>query len=221
MQAKGGWIAAMVGAVTIGLLAGGCGTADEGGGGSASFGSVAELDGTVREDGAVDTSGQPIVGGAGGSVHRAFFSFDLSSLPAGATVRAATLSLYQGATVGNPFGPGPGSSQMGDVVVDLVDFGATEAGVEFSNATVRPNVGTLSTSHAVGWRQLSVTEAVQDAVTSGRRYVQFRLRFSRDDTYGSLDDYAWFVDAACLGCSSGNPVPRLDVEYTADQAGPG
>ncbi|HEY8371012.1 MAG TPA: DNRLRE domain-containing protein [Thermodesulfobacteriota bacterium] len=216
MQAKGGWIAVMAGAMTIALLAAGCGTADEGGVGSVSFGSVAALDGTVREDGAVDTSGQPIVGGAGGSLHRAFFSFDLSGLPAGATVRAATLSLYQGATVGNPFGPGPSSSQMGDVVVDLVDFGATPAGVEFETATVQPNVGTLSTSHAEGWRHLSVTEAVQDAVTSGRRYVQFRLRFSRDDTYDSTTDYTWFVDALCLGCSSGNPVPRLDVEYTAD-----
>ncbi|MDJ0975657.1 MAG: hypothetical protein QNJ98_14440 [Planctomycetota bacterium] len=180
----------IVGLMTLGLfLLTACGG---GGGGDANLlqpgevrlSTLANMDGTVPVLGAtVDTTAQPSVGYSGPAVtdaRWAFFTFDLSGIPAGATVTAAQLELFQTATLGTPT----------DVLPILVDHmeasGATPTWTELVGssfeleAPIRDSGGNPATvSHTTvrGNRFLDVTRQVQRDLAEGRSFSRFRLRW--------------------------------------------
>jgi hypothetical protein len=171
--------------------------------------STATLDGWVRSDLNLATSGsQPITGdidaSAPGLGYRQFYSFDLSGLPPGVTVTSATLRLYQGSTLGTPY------VDLGDVVVDHVDYGATLLGAAYDAPAIVSNIGALSQDGTIEYKTMTVTDRVQADVAAGRTRSQFRLRFSVfDNNNDAGNDFAQFLDADFGGA---NP-PQLVVTY--------
>jgi hypothetical protein len=140
--------------------------------------------------------------------YRGFYSFDISAIPAGSSVASATLRLHQISVIGSPY------SELGNVVVDHVDYGAALSGLEdFSVPALASGVGTLSTDATLGLRTLSVTARVQADVTAGRARSQFRLRFSPTEASDDGNsDFAQFADAGYVIAAE---VPQLEVRYRA------
>lgn len=103
----------LVGALFVALAIGPACGGGGGGGGDApgSFTrvaySLASLDGSVRSDGAWSATQSPLAGDvdadANGVGVAAYYSFDLSFLPPGSEILAATLGLYQTAHLGDPY----------------------------------------------------------------------------------------------------------------------
>lgn len=170
-------------------------------------------DGWVAEGGQAVTqstvAGTPGTGDAGpaGSARRQFFSFDLSTLPAGATVESALLSLYQARVDGTPY------ATHGAVVVDHLVYDTLDPS-DFHLPSLGTALDTLSADPALALRVLDVTAAVQADRAAGRARTQLRLRWSALDRDGDgTDDQAAFADADdALG--TGLP-PRLLVTYSA------
>lgn len=156
--------------------------------------STGALDGWVRSDGNLATTGLPITGDidgvAAGLGYRQFFSFDLSSLPAGSTVTAATLRVYQLSTTGTPY------VDLGNVIVDHVDYGASLEPAAYAAAALTSNVGTISSDEILAFKSLAVTNQVQADLTAARVRAQFRLRFSNADSNNDGNsDFAEFTTA--------------------------
>lgn len=199
-------------AATIGLCALLACELNSGGGGpeiTVNLLSTAALDGYVRSDGtSVPTGSSPITGdldaGAPGMGYRQFYSFDLSSLPAGSSVTSATLRLYQASVAGSPY------VDLGNVIVDHVDYGAALAGAAYNAVALASNVGVLSSDATIAYKTLVVTARVQADVAAARTRAQFRVRFSNVDSNNDAgSDFALFTDAEFLGAS----VPMLVVKY--------
>jgi hypothetical protein len=123
-------------------------------------------------------------------VLRSFISFDLSGLPHDVEIVEAHLTLVQRDIVGNPH-----LKELGDVVVDLVDYGASLGGDDFEAPVLMENVGTLPDSGLLGPKALDVTEAIRRARDKGLSRVQFRLRFSKETDDDGRTDTAVFDPA--------------------------
>ncbi|HXF95582.1 MAG TPA: DNRLRE domain-containing protein [Gemmatimonadales bacterium] len=191
---------------------------DESGGGpglgpeqTVTLSSTDTLDGWVRDDGNGSSSGTQLIVGdlvvsGADRGYRGFYSFDLSAIPAGATITSATLRAYQFNLTGNPYG------ELGSVIVDHVDYGATLGTLEdYGGGTLAANIGTLSTNATFEYKALAVTARVQGDLTAGRPRAQFRLRFSNgDDSNDNSPDFVQFCDAECFVPAN---VPQLVVKY--------
>lgn len=173
--------------------------------------STAALDGYVTSAGTVQTAGGgPVTGDLEavfpGVAYRQFFSFDLTGLPANASVDTATLRLYQASTAGAPF------TSLGNVVVDHLDYGGVLAPSAFDLLAITSNIGILSSNTTVEYKTLAVTTAVKTDVSLGRVRSQFRLRMSiiGADNDGASDNVT-FSDTE-LSCCPGQ-VPQLVIIY--------
>lgn len=197
------------------LLTGGCGS-----GGNATpapptttkvLSGIAALDGLARSDGFASGATSGIVVGdfdpnPAGVAIRGLVTFDLSGLPAGATVDSATLLVFQYDVFGTPY------VSHGVVVVDHVDAGAALDAGDFAGGTLTSDLGTLSTDAVLEYKALEVGGAVAADRAAARTTVQFRLRFSlveaNDD---GNDDAAFFDDTEDSGFV--NSPPLLVVRY--------
>jgi hypothetical protein len=204
--------------VLLGSALNGCEFEPDGGGGpgtgptggqptTVDMSSTAALDGWIRSDGNLSTAGAAITGDLDGAApglgYRQFYSFDLASLPAGSTVTAATLRLYQAATTGTPY------VDLGSVIVDHLIYGDALDAADFSAAPLAANVGAIATDGAVEYKTLSVTARVQADLAAGRTRSQFRVRFSTMDSNNDAgNDFAQFNDAE----AAFNP-PVLAITY--------
>jgi DNA-binding beta-propeller fold protein YncE len=100
--------------------------------------------------------------------------------------------------------------------VDHVNYGSVldPSGGAYSGATVTPNIGTLSTTAAFGYRLLNVSARVQNDLSASRERSQYRLGFSvQDFNSDGNDDFAQFTDAEdslCAGTATNQP-PQLAV----------
>lgn len=198
--------------VLVALVVWGCG-----GGGSAVPSPSIHLPGVVSQDGFVTNDGiadnvasGPVVGDFEslfpGRLYRQFFSFNRNVLPAGATVVSATLYVYQAAVLGNPY------DDLGDVVVDYLDYGSLDAG-DYDLTPIESGIGTISDNPLLEWKTLDVTTQTQDAIGAGRN-PQFRFRFNRTIfVMDGLTDLAGFEDAEDSHDGLGN-TPFLRVVYT-------
>jgi len=177
-----------------------------------------DLDGYLQEDGLggwrwrpglmTPRTGELYVGGENKD-YRQFYTFDLSALPADATIVRATLRLFQTHVVGDPY------DAIGDVVVDHVHYGEAIELADFEGNTFNRNIGTLSTDRAISYHELVVTSAVQIDWEGGRTRSQFRLRLAAGafSIVNHQSDYVQFTDAEG---SAGDAVhvPELVVRYT-------
>lgn len=174
------------------------------------FPSSAALDGQVRSDSvATSAGGSPRTGDdASNLAYRQFYSFDLSRLPAGISIRSATLRLYQAnVTVASPYG----GSALGSVVVDHMDYGPSLDGTDYGLGALSADIGTLSSDSAQGYKTLDVESRVRLDLNSARGRSQYRLRFSPLGTNGdSVSNYAQFSDAEDSCCVANRP-PQLVI----------
>jgi len=142
-----------------------------------------------------------------GRLARQFFSFNWHPLPAGVTIVSATLHLHQHDVVGNPY------DDLGDVIVDYLDYGTFLDAGDYDLTPLQANIGTISDNPLIEWKTLDVTTQTRDAIGAGRN-PQFRLQFSRTIfVTDGLFDFAEFVDAEDSGGGLGN-VPFLRIIYT-------
>lgn len=177
-------------AAGIAALLAGCDSPIGGGSGTTldtTFTSEAALDGDVNQSGAVRTSEANFeVGRDGSGPIRGFLSFNMGSIKPTdpektVQISSATLFVYQyDYSVSDPY------AEMGDVLVDILYFGASLGAGAYN--TPGTEVGVLSRSAAVvEKRQLSVKSALQnhiDAGGPGAYRPQFRLRH-RNETAGT------------------------------------
>jgi len=140
--------------------------------------SEAALDGSVKASGGVYPSNQIFLGDDNGNnIARGFASFDISSIPAGATIHQATLRMHQSGRTNYPY------TDFGSVViVDHLDYGSTLDAGDFNLAALQPNIGTLSDNIIMEWKTLDVASSVQDDENNGRERSQYRLRFFPNET---------------------------------------
>jgi hypothetical protein len=156
--------------------------------------SAAALDGFAGGNGSFGTSGGGIaltgdVSGVAGSGFRQFFSFDISQIPAGSTIVQATLRLYQVNVTGTPY------TELGNVVIDHLDYGASLDGTDYAAPALTSNAGTLSNNATLEYKQVGVAAAVQADLAAARTRSQFRTRFSTADfSNDGTSDYVQFAD---------------------------
>lgn len=117
-----------------------------------------------------------------------YYSFDVSDIPAGATIKSATLSLFARDTLGNPQG------MMVLVRVDHVNYGANfpqtllgATGLDFNFATIN-DIGTI------GRKEIDATAQLQADIDAGRSTSQFRLRGAIATNADNITDMAFLTD---------------------------
>jgi hypothetical protein len=173
--------------------------------------SQAALDGYRLSNGAGSASEQILVGNGsfveGGPqlVSRGFLSFDLSSIPAAATLDSVRLEFYQQGLEGNPY------QTLGNLVLDHVDYGPSlEASAYDSPALHSAVLPQMTLSDA--WYALAdptITSWVAENLAAGRGRFQLRLRFAQE-TDSDVDRDLVIVEP---GEGSAGRVPRLTVVY--------
>jgi hypothetical protein len=141
-------------------------------------------------------------------VARGFMSFDLSGIPANATIKSVELRFYQVVFDGDPY------AKLGTLVLQHMDYGDSLDGTDFQlaeldslNLTPQTAPGSwyaVSTADLVSW--------VADDLNAGRSRTQFRLRFTTDaDGDGVVDMVR--IESGNNDRGTGN-VPQLVIVYT-------
>jgi len=140
-------------------------------------------------------------------VTRGFVSFDLSEIPSGATIKEATLRLYQKKIVGNPHGVG------GSLKIDHLVYGDGLDDTDYSAPALSSSFATLTSNATVEWKDVNVTDRVKDDVANARSRSQFRIHFSIENTGGDvMGDFTYFEAAENSPEPTGN-TPQLVVKY--------
>ena len=187
-----------------------------GGGGGGPAGGPEEtvvLRGDPAREGSILSTGLPLPSASGLFVGdtstnvsvRAFVSFPLVGIPAGATVVAARLEMAQGGVFGSPY------AELGNLIVDHVDLGLALESLDYVNPAIRGEVGTLTFVATLGVYGLDVGERVQADLDAGRTRSEYRLLFEVPLSLDGGPDGSLWVDSADAG-ASGAP-PRLTVTF--------
>jgi len=161
--------------------------------------SIAAEDGHVRKDKYVGP--EPNVGDMtpvrSDVATQAFLSFDISMIPAGATIESASLDLATGSMFGNPF------TYLGRLLVYSDQYGALDGG-DFNSGPVLP--GALYETYARPTEPFTsrlLTDAIQTQVDASNARFQIRLQFEKDIYFNQEADY--------LALGAGKP--KLIIEY--------
>ncbi len=163
-------------------------------------------------DGYVPSVGQPVTKGAirvswGTISYRGFMSFDLSTIPSGASIVNAELRFYQVMIQGDPFG------HPGSFVLDHVDYGSELDPLDYGAFTLASFELVPQNSQGV-WYQIGTDPLsgwLEADLQAQRTRFQARLRFSNDIDPGSQDDYV-DIEAADNTLGTGN-LPQLTITY--------
>jgi hypothetical protein len=118
---------------------------------------------------------EPHVGAMDGRRSRPLVTFDITSIPSGATILSALLLLDQCAAAGTPFA---GAAR---VVVDHLQAATAPDSSTFDAAPMTV-AGTLPADPTPGRRAVRVTTSVLRDYLALRALTQFRLRLTNDDT---------------------------------------
>jgi len=155
--------------------------------------SIAAEDGQVGRDGYV--SQVPLVGDMySGSTIQAFFSFDISPIPQGATIQSASLDFSVPSAFGDPFGV------LGRLYIYACKYTQLKAS-DFAGGMAMP--GALYSTNTFITGPISsdaLVDAIQTRVDEGSNRFQIRLQFERNQiyrgssasTYYNLADYISF-----------------------------
>ena len=167
------------------------------------------LDGYVTSTGSAVTWSQAEVGDNSVNIAvRGFLSFDISGIPLSANIISATLRVYQEGVNGTP------CADLGNVIVDHLDYSTTLDGTDYDLAALQSNVGTLSNNAAIEYKTLHVTARVKADINDGRARSQYRLLLPTHTDSDNFEDAAFFTSANC--CT--NSLPELVVTYQVPTA---
>ena len=137
---------------------------------------------------------------------RTFMRFDLSTIPAGATIVGASLRVIQEDVVGAPYTTlGP------NLYVDHVLLGDAPDAGDYRGNTLQERLAIVSSSPALGERIVDVTAAVEVDRAQGRNTSDFRFRFDQEGTSGSSTQQVWLADPD-FGASA-DEEPTLTITY--------
>jgi hypothetical protein len=140
--------------------------------------------------------------------NRGIVTFNISALD-GDTAQAASLRVYECDVNGSTF------SSLGTVVVDHITPGTPPGQSQYAGETLTSDIGTIAPDATTGFRNLTVTSAVQSDVAANGTYSQFRLRFSNEDGNPSgATNYVDFETAGGGDCAADAYLaPVLIVTY--------
>jgi hypothetical protein len=148
---------------------------------------------------------------------RGFVSFDITSIPANAIITSAKLSLYQYSVAGTPYT----AFTTNAIGVDHVDYGNSLDIGDFipPPPSLHGDIGVLTPSTVTyEWKNLSVTNYVQDDLNNARTHTQYRLHFGSFTDGNNDNDIAFFESSENWG-TTGN-IPMLEVTYNLPGPGP-
>jgi len=151
-----------------------------------------------------DTDMSDYIGGGSGNIaYRAFYSFDISSLPG--SVVSAKLKLYQ-----TDEGRGTPYTTLGPLTVDHVTFGTLEANsTDFNNNTLTSNIANTTDSTPNSWKEFNVKNAVEADIAALRTTSQYRIRFDNDTSSPVSDNLIYPINF-----NDQSTGPQLIIEYT-------
>ena len=139
-------------------------------------------------------------------VTRGFVSFDITGIPASATITEATLRIYQTKTIGNPYGVG------GNLKVDHLDYGSSLDDPDYGVSSLISNFATVTTNAVVEWKDIIATDQVKVDKSASRTRSQFRIHFTTEVTGGDVTgDFAYY-ESANNSEGTGN-TPQLVIKY--------
>ncbi|HMJ53203.1 MAG TPA: Ig-like domain-containing protein [Polyangiaceae bacterium] len=144
--------------------------------------------------------------------YRGYAAFDMTAIPATATITAASLYLEQYNVLGTPYGAG----RLGDVLWRHVDYGPTLEVADYSVAPLAhtSSAGTLSVNATYEWKAATVTLSLRDDLMNraarGNR-SEFMIRFTQDTVVTTANDFAYFYS-----CEATAPTDRPYVSVTYD-----
>lgn len=176
--------------------------------------STPELDGMLAgtpQNPFAAAQNQPVVGdlayapGGDRNTFQAVFSFDLSQIPAGKTVRSARLSLYVRDVNGDP------DAAIVLARMDHVNYGPNFP-INFSPPVIDFNFDTINDLNTIGRRDLDVTDQVLADIAAGRSRSQYRLRGAIDNNLDAQADYTVFTDGEDSAGTGQLPLIILELE---------
>lgn len=176
-------------------------------------------DGWVRESsenssvgGMIDNAGGLFVGDdAGDRQYKAVVSFDTSSIPAGATVVAATLRLRRSTLTGqNPFGTH--GTCYADIVTGNFNGSVALEAADWQAAANQYQVATMSNPAANGDLSTGTLNSAGRGALNNAGTTQLRVYFSNGDNDDAGNDYISFYSG-----NNGTPANRPVLEITYQQ----
>jgi len=135
---------------------------------------------------------------------RGFLTFDLASLPPGATVLSATLTLHQTYVSNTPY------LTLGPMLVDQVVFGTVLEGGAYDRSFPTSQGLLLSLDETLGPKIVDATAPVQADLASGRTLSQWRVRFAVEADGNAISDQA---NLGAPGTAAAPLHPTLVVTY--------
>jgi len=141
-------------------------------------------------------------------VTRGFLSFDLSGIPAGASVQSIELRFYQVNIQGDPYG------KLGNPQLVHVDYGGSLGGSAY-DAPALSTVATLSAHTGAGqWYTITSDtfgDWIEQDLSAGRTRIQMRLQFTTE-TDGDGGEDMIYIESGDNHFGTGN-VPELTITY--------
>ena len=167
-----------------------------------------DIDGWVGNNDLFFPTSTPVAGDSNlDDGYRAFFAFNLDSIPADAQIVSVKLRLYQSHVLGDPY------STHGPLVADHIDICTGLDLGDYTGSNLRAAFAVVSEDAAIGYREVDATERVLADLAAGRGLAGFRIRFgSRQSDNDGVRDLIVLTDGEDSG-GIGNP-PQLIIQYT-------
>jgi hypothetical protein len=172
------------------------------------------LDGYRLNDGTGSNSTDILVGNGdlailtGELVARGFMSFDLSDIPAGATIQSVELRFYQKEILGSPY------EKLGNLVLEHVYYGAILDDGAYDTPALGTAVMDRETSPQA-WYVLSdptLVDWLQSSMDTGLPRQQFRLQFSQETDGDGQED--WIAIQSGGGILGSRQAPQMIITFT-------
>lgn len=160
-----------------------------------------------------------------GVSYRSYLSFDISFIENSDVITDAKLIAYQSYSIGNFVeGRYPILKLDGDTTyctVSHICIGDSlkpqhwTAGDEGDSLTLESNIGYISTTPEIGFRELDVTQQIQNDIDNNRQYCQYRLAFPiRSDNDHKWDHLMFYSSNS----ENQQYWPRLEIHYQTTKA---